>query len=903
LIQFGGRLVRLADVTLRTNCLSKSSSYTILCMTINILFLSANPLGTTRISVNEEYKEIEKRLRQAEFSRLFKLQQSNAVSRSEIQENLLRYKPNIVHFSGHGSPEGRLLFQNEKTGHAETADPAALADLFGILNSDLHEEEKTRCVILNACYSDKEQAKAIAKYVDCVIGMSDAIGDDSAISFASSFYQGLGFGRSVKTAFKLGCNQLGLGNNLDENIIKIEAGERIDPATVYLVKKKEPVSRRNQAVQQLPPESTSVQVRTPKKPSSFPSEKRIFVGREEEISRIKGYLTDKTNRPVSVTGQGGIGKSQLAFKAMHECYAEFEEIIPIYFESKLTFDKFLLSIAWELETLEVSIQEFERYGNDKKRQVIFDTLMNHSSVLIYADNYESISGLVKKNDGSHLAEEAVKINSFLENVPANTTVLLTSQNRVNLAGERTIRLSGLLNTEGRDLFLKFAAARFDQEIPIEFKQLLESLSAKVGGHPLALEILARRYRGLGSSEIEDMMDYLGIGVVDPSQETERFRSLEKCFDYSISNLSDTHKALLAKLIIFSSPFPSSAVWTIMGSESQQILLDLFDFSLLRRIEFDKEVYGDLASYNFLNSFHPSIRAYLESREVINKDRIENELAGAFSEYYLELLNGIFGSLYDWHTRGLALKIFDTILEGVNDDFDKAATIARDRSTSAAIISVLGQIQFNRGYYRTSLDYFRRALKIYEELGDRVGIAADYTNIGSVLQNQGNLPAALDYHNKALEIDEELGDRVNITADYTNIGSVLQGQGNLPAALEYYNKALKIDEELGDRVNIAIDYTNIGEVLQNQGNLPAALEYYNKALKIDEAVQDKVRIAKDYRKIGDLYIKQNQSLKALDAFSLSKRILDELTQQTGYRHPISESIDKAILDIQSVLTNE
>ena len=69
-------------------------------------------------------------------------------------------------------------------------------------------------MVLNACYSES-QAQAIAKHIDCVIGMSNAIGDEAAISFAAAFYQALGYGRSVQAAFDLGCVQIDL-ENLDE---------------------------------------------------------------------------------------------------------------------------------------------------------------------------------------------------------------------------------------------------------------------------------------------------------------------------------------------------------------------------------------------------------------------------------------------------------------------------------------------------------------------------------------------------------------------------------------------------------------------------------------------------------------------------------------------------------------
>ena len=79
----------------------------------------------------------------------------------------------------------------------------ALSNLFSSLR------QNTRFVVLNACYSEV-QAQAIAEHIEWVIGMSKAIDDSSAIDFAGSFYQALGYGYSVRCAFDLACNHLDL---------------------------------------------------------------------------------------------------------------------------------------------------------------------------------------------------------------------------------------------------------------------------------------------------------------------------------------------------------------------------------------------------------------------------------------------------------------------------------------------------------------------------------------------------------------------------------------------------------------------------------------------------------------------------------------------------------------------
>jgi hypothetical protein len=56
-----------------------------------------------------------------------------------------------------------------------------------------------RVVVLNACYSDT-QADALLGVVDCVVGMTGAIADDAARSFAAAFYRALGDRRSIGNA-------------------------------------------------------------------------------------------------------------------------------------------------------------------------------------------------------------------------------------------------------------------------------------------------------------------------------------------------------------------------------------------------------------------------------------------------------------------------------------------------------------------------------------------------------------------------------------------------------------------------------------------------------------------------------------------------------------------------------
>jgi CHAT domain len=170
---------------------------------IKILFLAANPVDAkSRLRLDEEFRQIRKKLRGGDQRDCFELISEWAVSAEDLQEILMHHKPHILHFSGHGSATQGIVLEDQ-SGKMRLLDKQAFANLLRVLKDNL------RMVVLNACYSE-DQANYLKEIVDFTIGMGKAVGDKAAIFFASHFYQGLAFGRSVETAFELGKGQLDL---------------------------------------------------------------------------------------------------------------------------------------------------------------------------------------------------------------------------------------------------------------------------------------------------------------------------------------------------------------------------------------------------------------------------------------------------------------------------------------------------------------------------------------------------------------------------------------------------------------------------------------------------------------------------------------------------------------------
>ena len=101
------------------------------------------------------------------------------ITKDHFLDDLERYRPNILHFSGHGTEYSSLVFQDGDELSAEQLEKTFQSLPF-----------KISVVFLNACYS-KHQARSISKYVDYIIGMNKAVSDEAAIIFSSKFYKSL----------------------------------------------------------------------------------------------------------------------------------------------------------------------------------------------------------------------------------------------------------------------------------------------------------------------------------------------------------------------------------------------------------------------------------------------------------------------------------------------------------------------------------------------------------------------------------------------------------------------------------------------------------------------------------------------------------------------------------------
>lgn len=170
-----------------------------------VLLVNANPKDTITeerrpLRLDELKRKVVDCFLRSEY-REYKVESVPAARIKDLRRALLQFSNcKILHFSGHGNRLSYLLFENE-IGNSQRVKPEALSSFFANFSDQLN------CVVLAACYSE-DQAKAIAKHINFVIGMKEAIQDKAVIEFSEAFYDAIGARYTIEEAFNLGVNAI-----------------------------------------------------------------------------------------------------------------------------------------------------------------------------------------------------------------------------------------------------------------------------------------------------------------------------------------------------------------------------------------------------------------------------------------------------------------------------------------------------------------------------------------------------------------------------------------------------------------------------------------------------------------------------------------------------------------------
>ena len=284
----------------------------------------------------------------------------------------------------------------------------------------------------------------------------------------------------------------------------------------------------------------------------------------------------------------------------------------------------------------------------------------------------------------------------------------------------------------------------------------------------------------------------------------------------------------------------------------------------KAIELDDNL---IEAKNFLGNLYEGLGYHKQSMEIYQKSLVQAEKLGNKRAIASSLIKIAYFNDISPIEDSLRLPYFQRALKIFEDLNDK-------KGIATALMAIGGSYSedSNDKNYKISLDHMNRSLKIREELGDTRGVWAAYNNIGILYADMGDIDKEMEYFFRALSICEKSEDQYGIAFMYWNIGfTYAWSYYDYDKGLYYINKSVKINKELGD-----YEISSSGKmsgVYLGMGDYDTALQYLNEGLQYFEEQEWYPSVANVLTGIGIVYIERQQFDKAVTylerAFSIRK----------------------------------
>jgi len=265
-----------------------------------------------------------------------------------------------------------------------------------------------------------------------------------------------------------------------------------------------------------------------------------LVGREAWLEEARALLADPHTRLLTLTGGGGMGKTQLALALAQQLDARYRD--GVCFVSLAEVDS--EGVPDRIRRALLLAEQAQRPTTD----LIIDALRERQLLLV-CDN------------GEHVQTALAWLSELLAHAPG-LTVLVTSRRRLNLVAERVLPVPPLPPTPegGVRLFLQRAQAVHPGGVhSAETLAEVALISRLVEGVPLSIELVAARSHLLAPRALREALeaDLLMVAGGGPDRPA-RHRSLDQSLAWSQRLLSATEQAVLDRLTLFVAPFPLAA---------------------------------------------------------------------------------------------------------------------------------------------------------------------------------------------------------------------------------------------------------------------------------------------------------------------------------------------------------
>ena len=214
-------------------------------------------------------------------------------------------------------------------------------------------------------------------------------------------------------------------------------------------------------------------------------------------------------------------------------------------------------------------------------------------------------------------------------------------------------------------------------------------------------------------------------------------------------------------------------------------------------------------------------------------------------------------------------------------------------------------------YLQGIEFYKRALEIDIALKDTAGISTCYNDIGVMYNYQGDHDMSVEYQKRSLDLCKKLKDKKAIGSRLLNLGVSYEDVSRYQDAIECYQQALEIKKELADKKGISMCLNNLGEVYKELADYKQAISYYEKSLEIDKQLNNKVGIAISLINIGSMHHRQGNENKALEYYKEAlalgnqlnnKRVMAHAQNGLGESYNSIGKMDDAIISLQNAKKN-
>ncbi|HLG69507.1 MAG TPA: LuxR C-terminal-related transcriptional regulator, partial [Chloroflexota bacterium] len=274
---------------------------------------------------------------------------------------------------------------------------------------------------------------------------------------------------------------------------------------------------------------------------NLPLQLTSFVGRETELSQVRGRLTQ--HRLVTLTGPGGVGKTRLALEVAASAQHTFADGVWLAELASLADPEMLPGVVAAALGLR----------DDGAR----------SPVHVLAEHLRSAELLLVLDNCEHLLQACADLAEHLLRSCPRLRILATSREALRVPGEIAWLVPSLRpETDGSRLFVERASAVLPRGLAADSNAAAAEICRRLDGIPLAIELAATRLAAFTPEQLAGRLDdRFRLLTGGPRSALPRHQTLRALVDWSHDLLSQDEQRLFRRLSVF------AGGWTMEAAEA------------------------------------------------------------------------------------------------------------------------------------------------------------------------------------------------------------------------------------------------------------------------------------------------------------------------------------------------